>query len=89
MAMLDNDEYVIDSFLGYKGEPLERSKMDFLVRFADKTEVWLPWSKDLSNTVQFVQFKQRRAHVFIFWHPLKPGYLYNTTNEILDAIILV
>jgi hypothetical protein len=51
MATLDNDEYVIDSFLGYKGEPLERSKFDFLVRFADASEVWLPWSRDLSSTV--------------------------------------
>lgn len=69
MAQLDNDQYVIEKFLGYKGDPLERSNMDFLVRFADKSELWLPWSKDVSDTVQFETFCNANAELRILLLP--------------------
>jgi hypothetical protein len=56
VAQLDNDEYEIDKFLAYKGDPLHRKRMDFLIRFCDGAELWLPWSLDLYNTIPYETF---------------------------------
>ena len=56
MAMLDADQFVVDRFLAYKGDPVSRLSMEFLVRFADGAEVWLPWSEDLFATVQYEEY---------------------------------
>jgi hypothetical protein len=45
--------------------------MTFLVRFADGSEVWLPFSRDLSESAQFEDFV--RAH-----RPLMP--LFDTVE---------
>ena len=56
MAQLDNDEYEIDQFLAYRGDPLIRTTMEFLVRFCDSSELWLPWSADLFSTIPYEIF---------------------------------
>lgn len=56
LAILDNDEYQIDEFLAYRGEPNKRTSIEFLVRFSDGDEVWLPWSRDLFTTKQYEAF---------------------------------
>jgi hypothetical protein len=53
MALLDNDQYEIDCLLAYKGDPLKRMRMTFLVRFKDTSEHWLEYSNDLAQTLQF------------------------------------
>ena len=42
-AMLDNDQYVVDRILAYRGDPDQRTSMEFEVRFSDGTIVWKPW----------------------------------------------
>jgi hypothetical protein len=64
-ALVDFHQYVIDRILKYKGDPELRTSMTFLVRFADGSEVWLPFSRDLSESAQFEDFV--RAH-----RPLMP-----------------
>ena len=53
MAMLDNNQFFIDKILAHRGDPWTRSKMDFYVQFTDGSKVWLPYSIDISATVQF------------------------------------
>jgi hypothetical protein len=48
--------YEMDRFIAYKGDPLHRKKMDFLIRFGDGSELWMPWSWDLFQTVQYESF---------------------------------
>ena len=55
-ALVDYHQYVIDKILEYKGDPELRTSLVFLVRFVDGSEVWLPFSKDLSEAVQFEEF---------------------------------
>lgn len=55
-AMVDYDQFVIDVILSYRGDPDTRTKMEFEVKFADGSLVWLPYSKDLSDTIQFEEF---------------------------------
>ena len=56
VAMVDNDQYTIVRFKAYRGDPLVRTTMEFEVQFADGSLVWLPWSKDLFDAVQYEEF---------------------------------
>ena len=71
MAMLDADQYIVDRFLAYKGDPSNRLTVEFLVRFADTTEVWLPWSEDLFATVQYEDFVRAVPELFPLLHRVK------------------
>jgi uncharacterized ubiquitin-like protein YukD len=71
MAQLDNDEYEIDKFLAYKGDPLHRKRMDFLIRFCDGAELWLPWSLDLFQTVQYETFCRANPELRPLLYPAK------------------
>ena len=55
-ALRDADQYYIDQFLAYKGDPLIRSSILFYIRFADGFHHWKPWSKDLFDTQQYEQY---------------------------------
>jgi hypothetical protein len=52
-ALRDADQYYIDSFLAYKGNPEVRNTIIFNIKFADGCVHWMPWSKDLYDTEQY------------------------------------
>lgn len=56
VALVDQNQYVLDTIIGFQGNPKSRSTMSFLARFQDGEEVWLPWSRDISDTQQFETF---------------------------------
>ena len=56
LASTDADQHVVECFLAYRGDPLTRTTMYFLVRFGDKEEIWLPWSYDLFNSVPYEEY---------------------------------
>jgi hypothetical protein len=64
MAILDQDQYEIETFRAYRGDPHTRTTMEFLVVFKDGSEVWLPWSEDLFNTVQYELYCRSRPELF-------------------------
>ncbi len=55
-ALRDADQYYIDKFLAYKGDPQVRSSIVFFIRFADGCLHWKPWSKDLYDTQQYEDY---------------------------------
>jgi hypothetical protein len=59
-AMLDNDQFVVDSIIAYRGDPDQRTSMEFEVRFSDGTIVWKPWDKDLDTTQAYEEFVRAR-----------------------------
>ncbi len=59
-AMLDNDQYIVDSIIAYRGDPDQRTSMEFEVRFSDGTVVWKPWDKDLDTTQAYEDFVRAR-----------------------------
>lgn len=61
IAMVDNDQHLISTIRGYRGDPTKRTTVEMLVEFADGTLSWLPWSKDLFETVQYEEFCRRKA----------------------------
>ncbi len=52
-ALRDADQYYLESFLAYKGNPEVRSTIIFYIKFADGCLHWMPWSKDLYDTEQY------------------------------------
>lgn len=63
-AMIDNNQYVISEFKAYRGDPKTRTQMEFEVLFEDGSLVWLPWSKDLFNTVQYEAYCRSRPELY-------------------------
>lgn len=55
-AQLDNDQFVIDAILAYRGDPMKRTTMEFETRFMDGSTVWLPYSNDISLTTHFEDY---------------------------------
>ena len=56
LAKVDCDQFTITKFLSYRGDPLVRTTMEFLILFEDGSEVWLPWSDDIFSTVAFEDY---------------------------------
>jgi hypothetical protein len=52
-ALRDADQYLIDKFISYKGDPLVRTSIQFYILFADGCYHWKVWSKDLFDTIQY------------------------------------
>jgi hypothetical protein len=71
IAMLDADQFLVDKFLAYKGDPMSRMSMEFLVRFADSTTVWLPWSEDLFSTIPYEDFVRSIPELFPLLYRVK------------------
>lgn len=55
-ALIDHAQHVIDCVVNWAGDTERRSIMNFLVRFLDGEELWLPYGKDLCDTIQFRTF---------------------------------
>jgi hypothetical protein len=64
-AMRDQDQYVIDAILTYQGNPLRRSETRYYVRFKDGDARWLPYTKDLYETLPFSEFVARHSELYV------------------------
>ena len=71
LAFSDADQSTIDKFLAYRGDPLVRTSMEFLVRFADGEELWLPWSRDLFDSIPYETYCLSQPCLFLLVHPAK------------------
>lgn len=71
VAMIDNDQYVVKKLLAHRGDPLVRTTMEFEVQFADDSVVWLPWSKDLFDTVQYEEYCRTKSELFTLLYDKK------------------
>jgi hypothetical protein len=79
VAMVDNNQFVIDSFLAYRGDPMTRTTMEFEVKFADGSVVWLPWSKDLFDSQAYEYFCRGRPELFPLIYDLKTANQHIST----------
>jgi hypothetical protein len=64
MALRDDDQHVVKQFLAYRGDPMTRTTMEFLVEFMDGDVVWLTYCKDIAVTQQFEQFCRLKRPLF-------------------------
>ena len=63
-ALLDADQHVIRRILRWKGDPMKRTTMEFKVEFEDDDILWLPYTKDLDESVQFGNFIEEQPYLF-------------------------
>ena len=63
-ALLDADQFVIKKIHYWRGNPEKRSEMFFFVEFDDGDKVLLPYSKDLSSSVQFEEYVYAEPQLF-------------------------
>ena len=55
-ALRDFNQFEIDTFLAYRGDPMTRTTMEFLIRYKDGTETWIPWNEDIFQTVAYEEY---------------------------------
>jgi hypothetical protein len=56
LAKRDTDQYDVDRIVTYRGDPETRTTMEFFVLFKSGDSVWLPYSQDIFQMVQFEEF---------------------------------
>jgi hypothetical protein len=64
ISLIDENQYIISSFMDYRGDPLLRTTLEFLILFADSSKVWLPYSKDISDTLPFEEFCRANLQLY-------------------------
>ena len=52
-AKRDSEQYEIDHFIAYRGDPLIRKSMEFYIKFSDGCHHWKVWNTDLFDTIQY------------------------------------
>lgn len=63
LGLRDQNQYVIEKIITYKGDPLKRTTTSYLIKFMDGDIIWVPWSKDISVTLQFEDFCRSRSEL--------------------------
>jgi len=63
-AMIDNDQYVIKKIHSYRGDPLKRTTMSFLIEYEDNTLVWIRYNKDLDASLPYEDFCRSKPELY-------------------------
>jgi ribosomal protein L21E len=71
LALLDHDQYVVDSILAYRGDPKTRTTMQFEVKFKDGDIVWLTYNQDLAACEQFEHYCRAKPELFLLIYTAK------------------
>jgi hypothetical protein len=79
-ALLDADQHVIRQILRWKGDPMKRTTMEFKVEFADGDIIWVPYSKDLDDSIPYGDFIE--ANSFLFPLRFKANLVSRQINSI-------
>ena len=61
LAASDADQHVIERILAHRGDPLVRTSMYFLVKFADTETLWKQWSRDLFDSQAYEEYCQSHS----------------------------
>ena len=62
-GMLDRDQYILKTIHSYRGNPDKRTTMEFYTKWEDGTKLWKTWVEDITSTVHFQQFCERRREL--------------------------
>ena len=74
LVMIDGGQHLVDSVLGWRGNPDKRTTMEFDVKFADGDIVPLPWTPDLHSTQQFEVFCDQDPLLFPLRYSAKEAH---------------
>jgi hypothetical protein len=68
LAMVDYNQFVVKQILAFRGDPMTRTTMEFLVEFEDGAQVWRVWDKDITDTVAFEDYCRVQAPLKFLLH---------------------
>lgn len=88
LAHADRDQYLISAILGYRGDPLRRTSMEFYVRFADGEELWIPWSNDLFDSAPYEDYCRlhRELIPLVYRLPQASAWIRRIKNANITAV---
>ena len=66
VAQLDHDQHLIDRITAYRGDVWLRTSLSFEVLFADGSTHWVPWSNDIVETVQFLDYVRDSSNLELY-----------------------
>ena len=84
-TLWDTDQYVIKWILAWKGYPQVRTTMEFKIMFEDGDVLWLPYSKDIDDTVQYGNYVQSVSMLYFLRFKVKD--IPNETALFKDKVI--
>ena len=87
-ALLDNDQFVIKAIVAYRGEPLHRTSVQFLVHFEAGAQLWLPWSQELFQTIPYEEFCRARTALYVLVFSAKEAnaFVVRKNKEIISGV---
>ena len=56
LAQVDYQQFLIETISAYRGDPNQRSKMKFLITYADETTSWKSWDLDFCKNLPYEQY---------------------------------
>ena len=84
-ALWDADQFVIQKILNWRGDPMRRTTMEFHVLFMDGDLIWLPYSKDLDDSIQYGDYVS--AVPMLFPLRYKASEVANNMSRFKKAVI--
>ena len=78
LAQHDKHQFLVDRLNGFKGDPLKRTTMQFLVRFADGDERWVPYSPDIALTEAYETYCSSEPMLAVLLLPSKEVAKWHT-----------
>ena len=82
LALNDHNQYVVVRILGYSGDPLQRSKCDFLVEYASGTSLFVPFSKEIDQLSAYETFCRSSPELRILLSPASAvKKMVNSSNK--------
>ena len=68
LAGQDYDQYQVEEVVAYRGNPRQRTTMEFFVRFADGDALWITWTRDLFNNSHYWEFCHSKPPLWLMAH---------------------
>jgi len=78
LAQHDKHQFLVDRLNGFKGDPLKRTTMQFLVQFADGDERWVPYSPDIALTEAYETYCSSEPMLAVLLLPSKEVAKWHT-----------
>ena len=87
-ALRDSEQYEIDHFIAYRGDPMIRTSMEFYILFSDGCYHWKGFSSDLFDTTQYEDYCRKVPQLFPLLHTHKVSSLLirNMNSKPITAV---
>jgi hypothetical protein len=88
VALWDADQFTIKSILAWKGDPQTRTTMEFKVEFEDGDILWLPYSKDIDDSIPYERYVESVPMLYFLKFRVKDVAQEMTLfkNKVIDNI---